>query len=457
MEKLTKELLLRTKLAIPQRRACLIERPRLMERLAAAPPGGVLLVSAPAGFGKTTLIADWTAVNRSPLAWFSLDEADNQPRLFWRYVVAALRTANAPIRAEIDQYLGAGAAPNWDSLVAMLLNDVSQCVEPVALVFDDYHLIHNEAIHHSLSYMLHRQPPQLQVIFLTRADPPLALARLRVAGRLRELRAADLRFTDTESAAFFNCVLAAHLSPAALDTLASRIEGWAAGLQLAALSLQGLPKAESEAFVSEFDGRERYVLRYLVDEVLDRQPLRIQTFLLHTSVLRTLTPDLCTAVTGFTGARQILLQLAAGNLFVFPLQGMGEWFRYHRLFAGALRSQLEYTEPDLIPDLRRRATAWYAAQGIHDGLSGHLLPSVSDQLLNLELHPAAVASTLDWQLHGQGRVIALSEAPAGLRLSNLPLAASCVLVEIRPERLHVHRLNGWGFSETIDIELGSQP
>ncbi len=182
MEKLSKELLLRTKLAIPQRRACLIERPRLMARLAAAPPGGVLLVSAPAGFGKTTLITEWTAVNSSPLAWFSLDEADNQPRLFWRYVVAALRTVNVPITAEIDQYLGGGSAPDWDTLVGLLLNEISHCVEPITLVLDDYHLIHNKAIHHSLGYLLHRQPPQLQVILLTRADPPLALARLRVAG-----------------------------------------------------------------------------------------------------------------------------------------------------------------------------------------------------------------------------------------------------------------------------------
>ena len=285
-------------------------------------------------------------------------------------------------------------------LVGLLLNEISHGTEHLTLVLDDYHLIHNNAIHHSLGYLLHRQPPQLQIMLLTRADPPLALARLRVQGRLSELRAADLRFTDAESAAFFGCILTAQLSPAALNSLLESIEGWPAGLQLAALSLQGLPELESEAFVSAFDGRERFVLSYLIEEVLGRQPPRIQTFLLHTSVLRTLTPALCTAVTGYADARQILLQLAAENLFIFPLQDLGEWFRYHRLFAGALRSHLEDTQPDLIPELRRRATAWYAAQGIHEGVSGHLLPAMSPLPLDedTDLPLVEPLTTREWEI-----------------------------------------------------------
>lgn len=376
MQGLTTEVLLRTKLAIPQRRTCLIERPRLTARLQREMAGSVVLVSAPAGFGKTTLITEWAAARSGHLAWFSLDEADNVPSRFWRYVVAALRTTGAGNSEEIDSLLHAERAPDWEALISLLINDISHVDGPITLVLDDYHLIHSNAVHYSLGYLLHRQPPQLQVILLTRADPPLALARLRVQGRLSELRAADLRFTTEEMEAFFNCTLATRLQPAALDTLCERIEGWAAGLQLATLSLQGLPKAEARAFVWTFGGDQRFVLSYLVEEVLQRQPARIQTFMLHTSVLRTLTPALCTAVTGYEDARQILLQLAAENLFVFPLEGMREWFRYHRLFAGALRSRLEGTEPELIPELRRRATAWYAAQGVREGVSGHLLPEM---------------------------------------------------------------------------------
>jgi LuxR family maltose regulon positive regulatory protein len=373
------EVLLLTKLAIPQRRACLIKRPRLAERLQHQPENSVVLVVAPAGYGKTTLLTWWAEAIDGRLAWFSLDEADNEPARFWRYVVTALRTAGAGMSQDVDALLQDKSRMAWEEVAGLMINDLSQMKEQITLVLDDYHLIHNNAVHHSLGYLLHRQPLQLQVIMLTRADPPLALARLRVQGRLSELRAADLRFTTEEMEAFLSCSLSIRLQPQAMRALADRIEGWAAGLQLAALSMRGLAEEEASAFVRGFGGEEKFVVSFLVEEVLQRQPARIQTFLLYSSVLRTLNPGLCTAVTGFADARQILLQLAADNLFVFPLEGMDEWFRFHRLFAGALRHHLEKSEPDLIPELRRRATTWFAAQGIREGVAGQLLPEMVEE------------------------------------------------------------------------------
>jgi LuxR family maltose regulon positive regulatory protein len=230
----------------------------------------------------------------------------------------------------------------------------------------------------------------MRVILLTRADPPLALARLRVQGRLLELRAADLRFSSAEVAAFFNCALPYRLPQRAIQTLIERIEGWPAGLRLAALSLQELPEAEAQGFVRMFSGAERYVFHYLLEEVLQLQPPRKQTFLLQTSILRSLHPDLCAAVTGYDDARQILDQMAQDNLFILRLEGVADWFRYHRLFAGALRNRLEQTEPALIPELRRRASAWYQSQGLREGVPERMLPAMMSDRYQFELDDDAL-------------------------------------------------------------------
>ena len=377
---LSKAVLLRTKLTMPRRQSCLIPRPRLTKQLDRAAAGSVTLISAPAGFGKTALIVDWSSGSSGRLAWLSLDEYDNLPARFWRYVIAALQMAGVNIGKAMESLLQTVPEPDWEALIALLINEISREEENVTLVLDDYHLMQTNDIHFSLGFLLQRQPQQLRIIIVARADPPLALARLRVQGRLSELRAADLRFTQDEMEAFIRCSLAYTLPVAAVNILSDRIEGWAAGLQLAVLSMQGQPAAEAAAFVRSFSGVQRHVFNYLIEEVLQRQPPRMQTFLLQTSVLRTLTPALCTAVTGYQDARQILLRLADEHLFILPLDKSGEWYRYHRLFAGAMRGRLEQMEPDLIPELRRRATAWYAEQGFYEEVPGHLLPGTMPQL-----------------------------------------------------------------------------
>jgi LuxR family transcriptional regulator, maltose regulon positive regulatory protein len=367
LEQLGQNVLLRTKLAVPVVHACFLPRTRLTTQLNRSAAGHVTLISAPAGFGKTTLAARWVRQEGGPVAWLSLDEGDNDLGRFWQYVLAALQTATSPVGQaalfEPDQL----TPETWEPFVSLLINEitaVSPNAPPITLVLDDYHLIQTHTIHQSLSFFLYHQPRSLHVIILTRADPPLALARLLVQGRLREIRAADLQFTQEEMAAFFDCTLTFALSPGSLATLARRIEGWAAGLQLAALSLKGLPQAEREPFIQAFSGAQRHVLHYLLEEVLQRQPEPVQSFLLQTAVLPQLTPDLCTAVTGQANAGQILARLANEELFISPVDDTGQWYRYHHLFAGALRSYLEQKDPDKICELKRRAAAWYTEKGL---------------------------------------------------------------------------------------------
>ena len=379
LQRPVRQALLRTKITVPILRGCLIERSRLTSQLDVDLSGCVTLISAPAGFGKTTLIMTWAARRNGRVAWLSLDESDNDPARFWQYVTAALQTVSENMGSRITAVLRNMSSPDWEMVVTQLINDLIKIPAgnaPITLVFDDYHLIHANSIHQSLSFLLHHQPPQLHVVILTRSDPPLALARLRVKGRLHELRAADLRFTIGEAGDFFRCVLPFDLSGATLKTLSERIEGWAAGLQLAALSLRGLSAAEADPFVQAFSGAQRYVLHFLLEEVYQRQPERIRDFLLQTAVLPTLNPSLCTAVTGYDDAGSILGQLAEQNLFVLPLDEAGQWYRYYRLFADALRSRLEQTQGHLIPELHRRAAAWYSEQGVGSALPdlGALLP-----------------------------------------------------------------------------------
>jgi LuxR family maltose regulon positive regulatory protein len=361
---------------VPLQRACLIPRPRLTPQLERAQGGDVILISAPAGFGKTTLVTEWAAGKRGLIAWLSLDEADNDPVRFWRYIVASLRTVFDEIGQEIVPVLESEPVSEWEPLVTQLINDISNISGTLTLVLDDYHLIRANAIHSSLSFLLHHQPPQLRIVITTRADPPLALARLRVQGRLWDIRAADLRFTQDEMEAFFDCAVTAKLPSEAIKALTDRTEGWAAGLQLAALSLRGLSAVEAARSVMAFDGAQRYVLNYLLEEVLDHQEPHIQKFLLHTSVLHNLTPQLCTVVTGYQDTAQILGRLAEEDLFIQPLDETGQWYRYDRLFARALVGHLERIDPDLIPELRRRASAWYAERSASEGLPARLQPAL---------------------------------------------------------------------------------
>jgi len=350
--------LLETKLHAPRRRGVLA-RPRLRERLDRRDQPALTLVSAAAGFGKTTLLTEWFA-DGSATAWLSLDAGDNDPALFWTYVVAAIETAApgamAGARALVDT-----PRPSMDAVVATLLNDLQALDHELVVVFDDYHVIESPEIHESLTFLLGHLPAHAHLVIASRSDPPLPLATLRARGELLEVRAADLRFTNDETAAYLQDAMDLTLAPADVERLEARTEGWIAALQLAALSLQG--RDDPAGFIADFAGDDRFILDYLVGEVLDRQSDEVRRFLLDTSILSRLTGDLCDAVTDGTGGRRTLEALERSNLFLVPLDDRRTWYRYHHLFAEVLRARLLDEDPGRVPVLHRRASAWYDAHG----------------------------------------------------------------------------------------------
>lgn len=360
--------LLATKLHAPRRRR-VMARPRLRERLDRRDQPALTLVSAAAGFGKTTLVADWFA-DGPATAWLSLDTRDNDPALFWAYVVAALHSAApdavASTRALLDE-----PQPSVDTVVATMLNDLHAVAHDIVLVLDDYHVIESPEIHESVAFLLDHLPPHVHLVIASRADPPLALATLRARGQLLEIRAADLRFTNEEAAAYLSEAMDLTLGAKDVDLLEARTEGWIAALQLAALSMQG--RDDAAGFVAEFAGDDRFILDYLVGEVLDRQSAEVRTFLLQTSVLGRLTGSLCDAVTEGTGSRATLEQLERANLFLVPLDDRRTWYRYHHLFADVLRARLLDEDPGRVPDLHRRASDWYDANGDPAGAVAHAM------------------------------------------------------------------------------------
>ena len=347
--------LLETRLHAPRRRRGIVDRPRLRARLDQHEQPALTLVSAPAGFGKTTLVAELFA-DSSVTAWLSLDRSDNDPVLFWTYVVAALRTAEPDVGATAWALLQTPQV-ELESVVANLLNDLLAVGHDLVLVLDDYHLIELPEIHQAMSFLVEQLPPQIHLVIATRADPPLPLASLRARGELLEYRAADLRFTAGEAAAYLNDEMGLAVADGDIDVLEARTEGWIAALQLAALSMQG--RDDVASFIAGFAGDDRFILDYLVGEVLERQADDVRSFLLETSVLDTLTGPLCDAVTGRPGGRTTLEQLDRSNLFLVPLDDRRTWYRYHHLFADVLRARLQHEHPDLLPELHRRATDWY--------------------------------------------------------------------------------------------------
>ena len=359
--------LVRTKLYIPQVRRGLVPRSRLGDRLGdrlgRKGQPRLTLVSAPPGFGKTTLLAAWVdarvAAGR-PVAWVSLEETEQRPDSFWSYVVTALDTA-VPGVGEGALPLLQGANPPVRTVLVTLLNELSALPEGLDLVLDDYHLADGPAIADDVAYLLEHLPRDMHLVISTRADPALPLARLRARGELVEIRAADLRFTLDEVAAYLNEVVGLELEDADIAALEGRTEGWIAALQLAALSLQG--RADAAGFIAGFAGDDRYVVDYLVEEVLSRQPDPVRAFLLQTSILDRLSGSLCDAVTGGGDGRAVLEMLERSNLFVVPLDDSRHWYRYHHLFADVLRAHLHEERPDELPDLHRRAAHWYAAAG----------------------------------------------------------------------------------------------
>jgi LuxR family transcriptional regulator, maltose regulon positive regulatory protein len=361
--------LVATKLYVPLPRPGFIARPRLADRLAEGSGGALTLVSAPAGFGKTALLAHWARGLRRPVAWLSLDGGDNDPARFWRYVAAAMDVVRPGVAGRVEALLGAAPQPPVEGLVTVLVNALVDLPDEAILVVDDYHLIESRSIHEGLLLLLERRPPPLRLVVASRVDPPLALARLRARGQLVELRAAELRFTPEETAALLGAATGLELPPASLAALQARTEGWAAGLQLAGLSLRG--RSDPAGFLAGFSGSHRFVLDYLAEEVLDRQPGHLRTFLLETSVLSRLCGELCDAVTGRTDGQALLEQVERANLFLVPLDEERRWWRYHHLFADLLRARLERERPERLPALHRNAATWCEGHGLVDDAIGH--------------------------------------------------------------------------------------
>jgi len=355
--------LLETKLRVPRQRRALVTRPRLSERLSRGAESTLTLVSAPAGFGKTTLLTQWltaAAAGERSVAWLSLDQRDNDPTVFWTYVVAALDTAIPGVGAGALSLLQSPQLP-VDAVPSALLNDLDVISNDVLLVLDDYHVIEARDVQDGIAFLLEHLPPQVHLVIASRADPALALARLRGRGELVEIRAADLRFTPDEAAAYLNTVMGLALTARDVEALEGRTEGWIAALQLAALSMKG--RDDIAGFIAGFAGDDRYIVDYLIEEVLQRQPEEVRNFLLQTSILSRLNGSLCDAVTGQDGGKAMLVALDRGNLFLVPLDNRRDLYRYHHLFGDVLRARLLDEEPLRVHEFHRRASAWYERNG----------------------------------------------------------------------------------------------
>ncbi|MGO4471406.1 LuxR C-terminal-related transcriptional regulator [Arthrobacter sp. M-10] len=355
--------LLETKLHVPGPRSALVARPRLISRLGQADEQTLILISAPAGFGKTTVLAEWLAdspaTGRSH-AWLSLDQRDNDPVLFWTYLVAALDKASTGIGARALAALRSTQSSTEDFLTT-LINELQGGQDRFTLVLDDYHVIDNQGVQEALAFLVENLPAQLRLVIASRADPALPLPRLRARGRLLEIRAADLRFTLEEAGTYFNAVMGLGLTAQDIAALEGRAEGWIAALQLAALSMQG--RGDVAGFIAGFAGDDRYVVDYLAEEVLQRQPDDVRNFLLRTSILNRLNGQLCDAVTGQNTGKAMLEALDRGNLFVVPLDDRRWWYRYHHLFADVLRARLMDEQPGRIHELHERASLWHEQNG----------------------------------------------------------------------------------------------
>jgi LuxR family maltose regulon positive regulatory protein len=353
--------LVQTKLYIPKLRRSLVARPRLSGRLRRGAESRLLLISAPAGFGKTTLLAEWLAAppERS-VAWLSLEESDRQPATYWTYVITAFQTVAPAVGGSALELLES-AQPPVETVLTAVLNELAAVPDDVYLVLDDYHLVDGPQLQAGMTFLLDHLPPQVHLVISTREDPTLPLARLRARGELVEVRAADLRFSPDEAASYLTGAMGLALTSGDVAALEGRTEGWIAALQLAALSLQG--RDDVAGFIADFAGDDRYIVDYLAEEVLQRQPEHVHRFLLQTSILDRLNGPLCDAVTGQDGGKAMLESLDRANLFLVPLDDRRRWYRYHHLFADVLHTHLLEDQPNDVPELHRRASSWYEQHG----------------------------------------------------------------------------------------------
>ena len=374
-----------TKFFIPSTRQELVSRPRLVEQLNQSLDRKLTLVSAPAGFGKTTLVCDWlknfqvNATDKRPykIAWLSLDEDDNDFKRFLTYFTSALKKASdpdVPIGEEALSFLQTTQPIEGTDVLAMLINDLAESSEQFIFVLDDYHLIEEKPIDQAIGFLIDNLPPQLHLVINTRQDPVLSLGRLRARNQICELRAADLRFSSNEAAEFLNRIMGLNLSPQDIAELETRTEGWIAGLQLAAISMQG--RRDHKEFIKLFTGGHRLVLDFLIEEVLDQQTENVNDFLLRTSILNRLTGSLCDAVTGQNYSQETLETLDRANLFIVPLDNERRWYRYHHLFAELLRQRLASQKKEEINSLHSKAAEWYEMEGelseaVHHAFAGN--------------------------------------------------------------------------------------
>jgi LuxR family transcriptional regulator, maltose regulon positive regulatory protein len=403
--------ILATKLYVQPRRSRIVLRRRLDERLDEGLQRRLTLVSAPAGFGKSTIVAEWVAECGLPVAWLSLDEGDAEPTRFLAYLVEALRTIRPGVGDGVLATLGSRQPPPVEETLTPLINELAALPMDVVLVLDDYHSVDGSPAEEAVAFLLEHRPSRVHVTIATREDPALPLARWRARAELTEIRAADLRFTPDESAAFLNQVMDLGLSTADVDALESTTEGWVAGLQLAAISLRG--HEDAAGFIRSFSGSDRFVLDYLVEEVLGRQPPAVGEFLLRTSILERMCGPLCDAVTldASTPGQQTLEHLERANLFVVPLDGERHWYRYHHLFRDLLRQRLGQSEPEAVVDgLHARASLWHEDNGFdleafRHAAAGHDLERAERLVMG----------------HGPSLQISDSFVAAGAWISSLPV------------------------------------
>ncbi len=365
--------ILTTKFYIPPPPSKVVVRSRLIKQLTEGLTAGrkLTLISAPAGFGKSTLVSEWIVSSGRPVAWLSLDENDNDIARFLIYFIGTLQTISPKLGIELQDTLQSPQTPPIDSILTALLNEISTISSDFILVLDDYHLTDTKAIDEALTFLVDHLPHQMHLVITTREDPFLPIPRLRVRNQLTEIRAADLRFTPAEAVEFLSQVMNLDLTAEEITALETRTEGWIAGLQLAALSMRG--QEDVHGFIQAFAGDHSYIVDYLVEEVLQRQPEATRNFLLQTSILDRLNGPLCDAVTTQLGSKSRLQQLQRGNLFLIPLDDKRHWYRYHHLFADVLRMHLMAEQPDQVPILHHRASEWYEQNNLTADAIRHAL------------------------------------------------------------------------------------
>lgn len=432
-------LLLQTKLHIPPPRSGLVSRPRLIKRLNEGLRHKLTLISAPAGFGKTTLVSDWLGQIDLPAAWLSLDESDNDLARFLTYFIAALQQTNPETGQTAQGLLQTPRLPRLETLLTLLINDIAACLDEFILVLDDYHAINNQTIHEAMDFLIGRMPAQLHLVIASRSQPSLTLSRLRGQAQLLELNSADLRFTAVEVEKFLKDTMQLNLSPPNQIALEMRTEGWIAGLQLAALALQGQlsqpARQNISAFITSFAGTDRYIGDYLFEEVLRRQPDEVRHFLLFTSVADSLCGSLCDAILAESGNQAMLERLDGLQLFIVPLDNQRRWYRYHHLFVELLRHHLRQTYPEQIPLLHQRASVWFER---HD----HLENAIRHSLMAQDFERAAglletIFRQRGWVRRDMHRLLEWFEAlPAAVTQTRpkLELGVAWLLLEIFSDR-----------------------